>query len=89
MKTLDELDALGLRAWKTLADEMKRQGPVAAWRDMLVRAPRALREMVEWLDGQPIERRKALCAETFGPVEEPRRSLSPPRKCHKARNMRH
>ncbi len=73
MTTPDELDALGLRAWKALAEEMKRQGPMAAWRDVLVRAPHALREMIEWLDRQPIERRKALCEEAFGPVEEPRR----------------
>lgn len=72
MTTPDQLDALGLRAWKALAEEMKRLGPVAAWRDALVRAPHALREMVEWLDGQPIERREALCAEAFGPVEEPK-----------------
>jgi len=73
MTTPDELDALGLRAWKALGEEMKRQGPMAAWRDVLVRAPHALREMIEWLDGQPIERRKALCEKAFGPVEEPRR----------------
>lgn len=73
MTTPEELDALGLRAWKALADEMKRQGRLAAWRDVLVRAPHALREMIEWLDGQPIERREALCEEAFGPVEEPRR----------------
>lgn len=73
MTTPEELDALGLRAWKALAEEMKRQGPLAAWRDVLVRAPHALREMIEWLDGQAIERREALCEEAFGPVEEPRR----------------
>ncbi|MCH4151442.1 MAG: hypothetical protein LKF30_05780 [Sphingobium sp.] len=73
MTTPDELDALGLRAWKALAEEMKRQGPLAAWRDVLVRAPHALREMIEWLDGQPIERRRTLCEEAFGAVEEPRR----------------
>lgn len=72
MTTPEELDALGLRAWKALADEMKRLGPVAAWRDVLVRAPHALREMIEWLDCQPIERREALCEEAFGPVEEPK-----------------
>lgn len=68
-----EHDELGARAWRTLAEEMKRQGVAAASRDMLVRAPRALREMVDWLDRQPLERRKALCEEAFGTVEEPRR----------------
>lgn len=70
----EEIDALGLSAWKALAEEMKRQGPIAAWRDMLVRAPHALREIVEWMDCQPVERRTALCDEAFGPVEEPRRT---------------
>lgn len=73
MTTPDEVDALALRAWKALAEEMRRLGPIAAWREVLTRAPHAFRAMVEWLDRQPIERRLTLCDEFFGPVEEPRR----------------
>jgi hypothetical protein len=69
----EERDELGQRAWRALAEEMKRQGAMAAFQDMLVRAPHVLREMISWLEHQPIERRKALCDELIGPVEEPRR----------------
>lgn len=73
MTTDQNRDEPGARAWRTLADEMKRLGAISAFQDILVRAPHALREMVDWLDGQPIERRRALCDEFFGSAEEPMR----------------
>lgn len=66
------LDAAGVAAWAALAATMKRVGPVCAWQEMLVVAPAAMLAAVAWLDRQPIERRKALCDDLIGPVEEPR-----------------
>jgi hypothetical protein len=71
MTTDQNRDELGQRAWRILAGEMQRQGAIAAFQDMLIRAPHALREMVDWLNGQSIDRRRALCDELFGSADEP------------------
>lgn len=77
MTTADEtavrLDNAGVAAWTALAATMKRIGPLRAWTEMLIVAPDAMMAVVTWMQRQPIERRKALCADLIGPVEEPRR----------------
>lgn len=62
-----------LHAWTVLSDMMRALGAARALSEALIAVPDATVEAVQWLAAQPIERRKALCDEFFGPFEEPRR----------------
>lgn len=58
-----------LHAWTVLSDMMRAHGPARALSEALVAIPDATVAAVQWLAAQPIERRKALCDEFFGPFD--------------------
>lgn len=58
-----------LHAWTVLSDMMRARGPARALSEALVAIPDATVEAFQWLAAQPVERRKALCDEFFGPFD--------------------
>lgn len=58
-----------LHAWTVLSDMMRAHGAALALSEMLVAIPDTTVAAFQWLAAQPIERRKALCDEFFGPFD--------------------
>lgn len=59
-----------LHAWTVLSDMMREHGAARALAEAIISVPDATADAFRWLAVQPLERRKALCAEFFGPAAE-------------------
>lgn len=66
----DKRQQNALHAWALISDMMQERGAEAALYGLFMEVPETLVDAVTWLARQPLDRRKALCEEFFGPIAD-------------------